>query len=589
MTHPLRLLLFVLAALPLRAANFKPITLKIADPAGDAWHVHARGAFSITVTPSGGVAPTALHYQWRDFTGKALTDWAPVPKTPFAVPDTHLAFYDLALKCTDERYALPQRQPGEIREYGFVVMPQRKESQRARNDASHLGIVHLDFNENDGANPRACPYISGWCKTLDWNHNYSGKWVWKTYIQERINVGLKELPLATGGPWSKVDNSRLAPEEELEAIYREAHDRLAQEKACLDPGTTRTFNWELGLEESTAVSDPKQPHYLENLRAKSEQFKKAAADLEIENLNLIWQDVEWNSSKTADKFLGSGAASNFNTLAVHPYPWVNGKQDFIDPETWLPTLISGIKATMTAHHQVKPIWFTEVGAPVQYNFPSTDFGGSFETNKFGYPDGKGDYKKNGWPVYDNGITRQHIGTYMAKIFALGLYGGVEKFFWYNFKDSGADPYYAEHTFGLFDHDNFPKPSFATWCLIDAMLGSRPSNSTSDETKVAHHGTSPIEAYEFQGKTPTAPRLLVAWTSDGSTQNLDIGTLGTPLTGSTISQIKDVVGSVLPSPAGTMLAIGGDPLFIVLKIPPPPPEKPAPQKILRPALPSAATP
>jgi hypothetical protein len=480
---------------------------------------------------------------------------------------------------------LPERQPGEIREYGFVVMPQKKEAQRQRNDASHMGIVQLEFIENDNVSPRSCPYFSGWCKTLEWNHNYTGKWVWKTYVQLRLNVNLKELPLCAGGPWGKVDDAKLATEDELSAIYKQARDRLYQEKACIDPAGVYTYNWELGLEESSLMNDEKKPHYLENLRVKSDQFKKAAADLEIDNLNLIWQVVEWRDGKTADQFLASPAAANFRTLAVHPYPWVNGKQDFIDPETWMPNLLAGVKAAMAAHHQVKPIWFTEVGAPVQYDFPTPEFGGSFETNKFGYPDHKGGYDKHGWPVYDNGISRQHISAYMAKVFAMALQGGVERLFWFNYKDNGADPYYAEHNFGLFDHDGFPKPSFATYSVIDSLLGSRPSNTVTDDSKVADRSSPPLYAYEFPGKSPTSAHVIVAWTSDGNPKEVPLTSLSPSLTPATVLQIKDLVGTSQQLPGGQTISIGGNPLFIETKPPPAPVQKQAPQ-ILRPALPTA---
>ncbi len=563
--------------------NDPTIGIKISDPSGDAWHIHAKSGFPVTVNVSGGVAPTSLMYQWRDYTGKALTEWAALPKTAITAPANRLAFFDLVLKCTDPRYHLPLRQPGEIREYGFMVFPQKKESQRVRNDASHMGVNQLAFNENDGVNFRACPYFSGWCKSMEWNHNYSGKWVWKTYIQERLNVGLKELPLAVGGSWGKIDNSKLATEEELKQIYDQAHDRLSQEKACNDPLGTYTYHWELGLEESSAISDKKASHYLENLRAKSDQFRKAAADLGIENLNLVWQDVEWDGSATAEKFLASKAASNFGTLALHPYPWVNGTQDFIDPETWMPKLMGGIKTAMQANHQVKPVWFTEVGAPVQYNFPTPEFGGSFETNQFGYPDGKGGYKKNGWPVYDNGIARSHIGPYLAKVYAMALHEGVERLFWYNYKDNGKDPYYAEQTFGLFDVDQFPKPSFATYCIVDSFLGGRSSNTTADGSKVTQHIDGKLYVYDFPGKNVTSPHILVVWTSDGSHQSPALSALSPTLTSKTLVQVRDVVGSPQPLPTDETLTVGGDPIFIEMKVPPPPPQKVTPG-MLRPALP-----
>lgn len=110
-----------------------------------------------------------------------------------------------------------------------------------------------------------------------------------------------------------------------------------------------------------------------------------------------------------------------------------------------------------------PIWFTEVGAPHELNYP----GGWF---------GYGDRNSSDPEVnrQDTGLSRRAEVAYLIKVFALGLQMGADKVFWYNYIDHGADRTNPENAFGVIDFWGFPKPSYLGFVTAEKIDDRRPT-------------------------------------------------------------------------------------------------------------------
>jgi hypothetical protein len=489
-----------------------PVTVNLAIQDAAPYHVHEPGTPFTVNARHDYTGPATVRYQWTNYRGQALT--AATPLSPgqtvtIRSPDSTIGYYGLVFSTSDARIALPNREPGEPREYGFAVLSPHSTAQRSPDESSRFGTVHADTRD---------PHLPAWIKTTTWE-TY-GATEWKPEMDKRRALGMVELPLIAGAEWNSDDGQPISV-----ARLAALESRLQQYFAA-DPGVR---HWELGLEENLR-SNFAAPHYWANLAAKTATARRVANAVNP-GIKLIYQIAE-TDLQPIRLFLASAAARDFDILALHPYPWPN----FPTPETWLTGYLDETRATMAANGIADmPIWFTEVGAPHHGNAP-----GRF----FGYPE-------SGKAV--KGLSRAGAAAYLVKMNALALHAGVDKLFWYNYRDKGGARDQAEEHFGLLDHWGYPKPVYPAYANLHARLtGKQPS--------VARRMAGDVWVRSFRGSDQ---EVYVVWTYPAAARDVPWTSLDSGLTAAGVVQVTDVVGAPLPF-SGDTFRVDGDPLFVVAR-------------------------
>jgi hypothetical protein len=506
----------------------REVNITILDDAP--YHVHPPGTQFTIAARVESSEPTVIHYQWQDFRGQALSDPAVIKSGELSTihsPDSKVGYYGLVFRANDDTVALPNRQPGEPREYGFVILAPRTVSDRQIDPSSPFGMVHADIQD---------PYLPVWVKTATWK-TYSTRW-WLAEMQKRRKLGKLELPLVAGKEWDSDDTKPISSQQlaELEAQIRQYFAADAD-----------VIYWELGIEENLQ-SRFGLPYYWNNLEAKARVVRQAADKINPE-IKLIYQIAELDSSSIQklvarvlriaglrtppiQQFLESTAAEHFDILSLHPYAW----PDFPSPEKWMPEYLQNTRSLMKQNNiQGMPIWFTEVGAPHHGNHPDEFFG----------------YPKSGKAV--KGLSRKEAVDYMIKTHVLALHAGVKKIFWYNYKDRGNQRAYAEAHFGIRDYWGFPKPVYSAYInLLRCLSGKKPVQ--------ARQLPGNLWLYEFEGKNE---HLLVTWTYPVGVRLTPLESLKSELTPDDVIEITDAVGTPL-SLTGNIIRITGEPLYLITK-------------------------
>ena len=479
------------------------VHIVIADDAP--FHVHAMERSFVVTVQANAKAKPVLHYHWQDFTGKALSEDAPLraddTTREITSPSGKAGYYGLVFTAPAD-IALPDRRPGEAREYGFVVLPPPLKNERA---GSRFGVVH--------ANP-ADPYIPPWVKTATWETVSPGDW--RGLIQSGRQQGKVELPIIIGNAWAS-DDAHPVSQEQLDELEKRAKAYFAA-----DPDVDY---WEAGIEENLDENYA-QKFYWDNLHKKMRHLHAAAQDTN-KNIKFIYQIA---STETEDikKFLQSSAVDDVDILSVHPYAWPN----FHSPDLWLDDLLQKIKQLKIKRHASLPLWFTEVGAPHFGNVP-----GGF----FGYPE---ENKPTG------GLSRQDAAAYNVKMCVIALYNGVEKIFWYNYRDEKPDRDQAEAHFGLRDYWGYPKPVYAAYYNVTQNL----QGTKAAAFRVLRSG---VRLYEFGGEQQ---RVFVLWAPPGQQAKVSLAEIKKDLPETQSIQATDTVGHPLASANG-VFQIDDKPVFI----------------------------
>ncbi len=492
-----------IAATPSAGNEVAPVSIAIDDPSAS--HVHPPGApFALSVR----IAyrkPAAVYFQWRDFRGRPLTKLAPIApgRARMISPRSDAGYYGLVFRAEGPA-RLPDREAGEEREYGFVIAPPQTQS-RTR-PGSPFGLVHAALDD---------PCAPAWVKTATWQ-TY-GADSWKTEMDRRRKAGAIELPLVLGAEWESDDSRAIG-----DAALRVLEARLRRHLVA-DPATRY---WELGLEENLG-SHYRERYYWSNLAAKAAAARRAAGP----DIRFIYQIAELNLAPVQD-FLASPAAARFDILALHPYAW----PDFPTPERWLGAYIRSVRAAMRRAGVEKPIWFTEVGAPHHGNAP-----GRF----FGYPESHRAV---------SGLSPAQLARYLIKLHVLALHDGVEKIFWYNYRDQQARRDQAEQHFGLRDYWGFPKPAYAAWCHMQRTLGEA-------QPAIARETQDGLWVRAFENRHE---RIWVLWTYPDRPRGIAPASLDSRLASSDVIDLRNSVGTPLSMDDGRV-RVGADPLYLVTRI------------------------
>lgn len=270
---------------------------------------------------------------------------------------------------------------------------------------------------------------------------------------------------------------------------------------------------ELGLEENLQYRNHRSdwPYFWENLAAKAATVREAAKQAGS-NVKFLYQIAEFDFESISD-FINSPAYEHFSILSLHPYAWGT----FPMPDEWMEDLLQSARSSMKKVGREIPIWFTEIGAPHHGN------PGGF----FGYP-------STGVSV--GGLSPRDYAIFLVRSHVIAASEGVEKMFWYNYKDQADDPCYVERHFGVVDCFGFPRPGYAAYAnLVRHLQGKTFSGRSRDDATAK---------YLFQGSDDDC---LVIWSTNGQEQKISAASLG---------KIKGVVNTY-----GTPTAIQGDNLVI----------------------------
>lgn len=459
--------------------------------------------------------------RWQDASGKSLSPVLPLAlfqKNALAAPSPLVpGYYGLVL--TSKIAGMDDAR----HEYGFVVLPAPETSADMRQRDPRFDMVHGDAND---------PYLGiAWNKTLTTNffdektRTLDAK-AWKGAIAERKALGVQELPLISDSDWIS-DSARPVSPDQL--------DRLRAKMVQYFRATPDDVGyWELGIEENLGYrgNRDKWPYYWPNLEAKARAVRQAASDAHA-NVKFVYQIAE-NDLPDAEAFLKSDAARQFDILSLHPYWW----PDFPTPESWMPDYIRQIRGFMARYHAAKPIWFTEIGAPVEAN------PGGFS----GYPGDPG--------AFDKVLSREDHAAFTIKCLLVAWQQRIDKVFWYNYRDGGQNPEYAEDNFGMVDFWGFPKPTYAAYAAMANLLRDKPLRST---TIVGGN----VHVSRFGGARQD---VLAVWTYPASTKKVSLRAL--KVSSKSVAGARDLFGRPLALSGGT-IAASAAPTYVLVNHPPSP--------------------
>lgn len=217
----------------------------------------------------------------------------------------------------------------------------------------------------------------------------------------------------------------------------------------------RVHHWEV-WNEPPNFSDDKSPTSYATI-VQSAYATAKAVDPTVQ----IGLAAQSNNVNFLDQALVAGAAGNFDYVTVHPYEIL----DLVDVG-WeaeymsiVPTLRKMLAARDPAHADA-PIWFTEIGEPVDGDHPAA-----------------------------------HQAGTVVKAYTMAIAQGVTRVHWFEGIDGDSGP------FGLLEGDGTPRKSYAAMTTLIEQLGGLPTYEGWVLLEQRHYG------FVFTG--PNGP-VLVAW-------------------------------------------------------------------------------
>ncbi len=132
----------------------------------------------------------------------------------------------------------------------------------------------------------------------------------------------------------------------------------------------------------------------------------------------------------------AGALGCYDVLAIHPYlhPTINSVEK-------LQASINETRALMDRVGDFRPIWLNEIGwstAPDAWGLPT--------------------------------VSEAEVADWLTAVYT--RISGVDRIYWYNFRDVGLDPLEVEFRFGLTEFDLTPKPAYDAFGAL-----RKPTNSS----------------------------------------------------------------------------------------------------------------
>jgi hypothetical protein len=193
--------------------------------------------------------------------------------------------------------------------------------------------------------------------------------------------------------------------------------------------------WEIWNEENTSVfwkPFPNPKIYAKLLKLSYISAKKADPDCKI-----VFGGTAGVDLKFIESVIKEIGTNYFDVIAIHPYAPLS----YPPEKSGLVENIRKLKALLEKYKCKKPIWITEIGWPTHIGV------------------------KYGWI----GVSEETQANYLVRSYILSLKEGVEKIFWYDFRNDGEDKTYFEHNQGLLNFDYTPKSSFYAYLTLSGIL------------------------------------------------------------------------------------------------------------------------
>jgi hypothetical protein len=471
---------------------------------GDPHHVFEPGApFEVTLearTASEEAPRSALSVQWVDFRGRPLADPHPLPlgqSTTIPSPSSSMpiGYYGLRLLPDDGSVEFNPHS-GYRPELGFAVLP-RDDDRRVDIDG-RFGIVHHDYRD---------PYVNpGWIKTatdvqIGWTGSGMRDAGWDARLQRNRELGQVELPLINGQTWrtGSIEEIRTM----MAGIFR-ADPRFDD--------TPSLPAYELGLEENL-----RRGSFAERLELTAEKFKGVKEErAEVDPSVALAYQIAGTSLRPYRRLLESSLGPEIDILSAHPYPW----NDWPTPDEWHDVFVADLRSVMAENEIDVPIWYTEVGSSQNDSYVPVMYSGRR-------------------PIGD-GQTRSEYAAYLVKIYASALANGIEKVFWYNYKDRDSSTTDAEDHFGLRDHWDHPKPGYVAYAtMLRCMKGREAQRLDAGQGR---------RAYRFAGADRDC---FVAWLERDAASRVQLRSLWAGLDGTAALQAFDLVGTPIEIEGGEL--------------------------------------
>jgi hypothetical protein len=166
-------------------------------------------------------------------------------------------------------------------------------------------------------------------------------------------------------------------------------------------------------------------------------IKSVRPDVTVVGGAALYADLHW-----FNELFQSGGLSYMDVVSDHPYTAL----DVVSPE--LQGLAGQMKSLLDLirrynHGKAKPIWITEIG----------------------------------WPTSFLHVSERTQADYLVRGAVLSLATGVQKIFWYDFLNDGADSSQAEQNFGLLRAPDAqgrytPKPAYVAYAVLIRELADR---------------------------------------------------------------------------------------------------------------------
>lgn len=192
------------------------------------------------------------------------------------------------------------------------------------------------------------------------------------------------------------------------------------------------FNIAFG-DRGDGPADSRPDYYFELLKTTYETVKAADPDTVVVGAATAGVPWEW-----LEELFQLGGLDYMDALSIHPYRYPGEPEGLVQDLEQLQDLVKTYN-----NGQMKPVWITELGWPTQTGARGVD-----ENTQAQY------------------IVRSHV---------LSLSEGIEKIFWYDFKNDGLDPAYNEHNFGIVRNEGdskgkyAPKPAYVAYATMARQL------------------------------------------------------------------------------------------------------------------------
>jgi hypothetical protein len=240
------------------------------------------------------------------------------------------------------------------------------------------------------------------------------------------------------------------------------------------------------------------------LKPTYEAVKKAFPDLTVVGIGGEY------GPKCADNILGAlktAGPKSMDAWSIHPYRYPRPPE-----ESDLVGEVGRIAGRVAEAGAMRKAWITEIGYPTHRTSGGSDL---------------------------QAQARHAVRT----LALLQFMRGVEKVFWYDFKDDGLTREYNEHNFGVVYHQRFdcaPKPAIvAMSAFIRLTAGAKP-------VELKHQAAR----YTMKYRRADGSDLLLLWTTAGE---IKVNPSGHEL------QAHDLMGAPLPDPAS--ITVNPNPVYV----------------------------